>query len=459
MPANVDSLLSSILKEIKPTSEEIAIATDHANEIINRLRQVVPSSVELRLVGSLAHGTNLRGTSDIDVFLLFDKKKSKKRITQEGLDYAKKIVGKGDTIEIKYAEHPYARLYFGSMNIEADIVPAYKIENIEEMATAVDRSPMHTEFVLKHLSDRQKDDVRLLKYFLQNHDLYGAEVFTGGFSGYLCELLVYTFGSFLEVLKFFANASLPITINPKEERKHEPDASISKIFNSQFVVIDPVDPHRNVAAAVSIETLSKFVLLSRRFLEKPSRRSFYGYSFSHSLAKKGLKQLAESTGMDMFLIETRLPDKSEDILWPQLRRVSEQIKSYVESFGFSAPFVIPIVAENNGLLLVFSLKQQLRARIVKGPSVFLAGPSSAFLASHKKAIGLLIRGSDLGALETNRFATVKDVLESVCQGKMRKRHKDILLYGAKLHINSIPAQYVDLLYAEVIKALNRDLLS
>ncbi|MGC8676467.1 MAG: CCA tRNA nucleotidyltransferase [Candidatus Micrarchaeia archaeon] len=451
----MDRIFERVLEDIKPTEEEVAIETNQANEIVNRLRRVVPRDVEIRVVGSLAHGTNLRGASDIDVFLLFDKKKAKSTITKEGLEYARKITGKNDHIEIKYAEHPYARVYFGALNAEADIVPAYKIENIEEMATAVDRSPMHSEFILTHLTEKQKDEVRLLKQFMKAHGLYGAEVFTGGFSGYLCELLVYHASSFVGVMNLFAKASLPLLLVNGEGRIVD-ESRVKEIvekFKSQFVVVDPVDPNRNVASPVSIESLAKFVALARQFIDKPSIKAFYGTGFAHDLARYKIKELMKMSGMDFFVLSVRLPDKSEDILWPQLRRVSEQIKAFVEQYGFSLPIALQTIHARTGILLFCSYRQELRSRFVKGPSVFLADAFGAFIKSHKRALGITFVKDSVFALEPNRFATVKDALRYVASGKMSKKHKDVPISGAKLYVNRIPEDYIDAVYAELLRLL------
>ncbi|MEM3781876.1 MAG: CCA tRNA nucleotidyltransferase [Candidatus Micrarchaeaceae archaeon] len=446
------SISEKVLAEIKPTAEEIAIETNQANEIVSRLRSVIPKDVEIRVVGSLAHGTNLRGSSDIDIFLLFNKKKAKSTITKEGLVYAKKIAKKGDRVSIKYAEHPYARVYFGSMNAVADIVPAYKIDSIEEMATAVDRSPMHSEFVIKHLADKQKDEVRLLKQYLKSHWLYGAEVFTGGFSGYLCELLVYYLGSFEKVLNFFASASLPIVLLPEKARANSTEASeLVRRFSSQFIVIDPVDPNRNVAAPVSTESLARFVLLSRKFLSKPSISEFYGTGFSHKSAISGIKQFTRKAGMDCFLLVFKLPDKSEDVLWPQLRRIAEQIRHFVESYGFRIAISMQAIQGRSGLIAVCAQKQENNSRIVKGPSVFMRGATDAFLKAHRGAIGTLVEKDTVLAIEQNKFKNIGEALEYVVRGKLKKRHKDVVIKGAKFFVNRIPAEYADTVYSELLR--------
>ena len=56
-------------------------------------------------------------------------------------------------------------------------------------------------FILENLSGPLKDDVRILKYFMSVNGIYGAEIAKQGFSGYVCEVLVYYFGSFENVLK------------------------------------------------------------------------------------------------------------------------------------------------------------------------------------------------------------------------------------------------------------------
>ncbi|MGC9156922.1 MAG: CCA tRNA nucleotidyltransferase [Candidatus Micrarchaeia archaeon] len=446
----VKKILKEALERIKPSKEEIEKETGQVDEIVRRLERIVPRNVEIRVVGSLVHGTNLRGSSDIDVFLLFDKKKSKKEITKEGLDYAKKIIGKDDDYEIKYAEHPYLRAYLYSLGVEADIVPAYKIENIEEMATAVDRSPLHTEFVLSQLSEKEKDEVRLLKFFLKNHDLYGAEVYTGGFSGYLCELLVYQFGSFYNVLKFFAEAKLPIVIEPKSKDLNK-NIELVKKFYSKFVVVDPVDPDRNVAAPVSMESLARFTLLARAFVAKPSKSLFYDKGFSHEEAASWLNAFLRTAGFHIFVMVTKLPKKSEDITWPQLRKTAEIIKEFANAYSYNFEFAIPVVFEDKGIMMFVSRELQAQSRIMKGPSVFMKTASDLFLKKHKRAIATFLKDDLLFAIEPNRFASAEELLRFVAKGGLRKRRKDIMLKGAKLYVDKVPEDYIDIVYGELRK--------
>src|SRR5271157_5080548 len=207
------AVFERVLRNIKPSRKELKESVHSVNMLMERLKKVMPREIEARVVGSVVRGTQLRGDSDVDIFLLFSKTHTREKITRDGMEYAKRIVKKkGERYEIKYAEHPYVRVYLDDIGVKADIVPAFKIDNIEDMGTAVDRSPMHADFMSKHLSEKQRDEVRLLKHLLDVHDIYGAEIAIGGFSGYLCELLVLHYGSLPKLLESAAAFRLPVVL-------------------------------------------------------------------------------------------------------------------------------------------------------------------------------------------------------------------------------------------------------
>src|SRR5438552_17227255 len=66
--------------------------------------------------------------------------------------------------------------------------------------SAVDRTPLHVDYVLGHVKQGQQNDVRLLKAWAEGIGVYGAEATVLGFSGYLCELLILKYASFRGVL-------------------------------------------------------------------------------------------------------------------------------------------------------------------------------------------------------------------------------------------------------------------
>lgn len=443
------AVFSRILKEIKPTKEELQESVYNINQITSRLKKVVPKDVEIRVVGSVVRGTQLRGESDIDIFLLFSKKHPRDRITKAGLEYAKKIVkDRADRWEVKYAEHPYARLYLNSLGVEADIVPAFNIDNIEDMGTAVDRSPMHADYIGSHLNERQRDEVRLLKYLLKRNNLYGAEIVTSGFSGYLCELLVSHYGSLWSLLENASMFTLPILLDPRS-RAALHDLPLAKRFNSAFVVIDPVDKNRNVAAGVSTETLARFVLLARGFTKKPSVSFFDKHGFASVKASGLLDSFLKKSGLDVYVLETKVPDKSEDIVWPQLRKVMEFIANYSEKFGFRVYLSMPIVFKRHGLLVFFAPKEKIKTRMQRGPSVFIRKAQEEFMKAHRNSLGVTVRGDALYALEANKYESLGELMRDVAAGKVIGKRKDVTLRGSRLFTNNLPKEYAESVYFEL----------
>ena len=117
-----------------------------------------------------------------------------------GLKFGKNIINELDgSYRIEYAQHPYTR---GVVNgIHIDIVPCYEIKSGERIKSAVDRTPLHVEYLNKNMTKNFSDDVRLLKQLCVANKIYGADSKTQGFSGYVCELLIIKYKKFFNVLK------------------------------------------------------------------------------------------------------------------------------------------------------------------------------------------------------------------------------------------------------------------
>jgi tRNA nucleotidyltransferase (CCA-adding enzyme) len=202
------------------------------------------------------------------------------------------------------------------------------------------------------------------------------------------------------------------------------------------------------------DPFARFVVLSRLFLDDPNIGVFYGPRFSSLKVRSLLQQFINNSGLNLFLIVTKTPDKSEDTIWPQLRKMSELIKDYAERFGFKIYFSIPVMQSVSGLILFLAPKEILKARLIKGPSAFLSKAQKDFLNMHKKALGITAFEDRLYALEENRYESLREVMKDVIGGKVKKKHKDIVLMGSKLFVNKIPGKYAETVYAELLKKLS-----
>jgi len=187
-----------ILRRIRPSVEEErlveAFCRRVSGELSERLREAGFKAVA-EVHGSVAKGTWLSGERDLDIFILLDPG-YERDVIPSVLEVVKRYLGSG-WVEA-YAEHPYLQARIDEFQV--DFVPCFRIRPGEPLKSATDRTPLHTAYVREHLKPEQRDEVRLLKRFMKGIGVYGAELKVGGFSGYLCELLIIHYGSFEKLL-------------------------------------------------------------------------------------------------------------------------------------------------------------------------------------------------------------------------------------------------------------------
>lgn len=308
-----------VLERIVPTPEE----RQQLQEAIELLKEELLDAATARgidlsvqLVGSIAKDTYLQGALDIDLFLLFSPDTEREEMKQRALDIGIAVL---DDWVIQYAEHPYVR---GSHDgYDVDVVPCYEVSDAARLQSAVDRTPFHTEYIQQHLAEEQKNEVRLLKQFMQGVGCYSAEERVQGFAGYLAELLVIRYGSFLDVLRAAAGWADEVVLSLTEGAAED--------FPESFVFVDPVDPSRNVAAAVSPEKRRLFMQAAAAYLEKP-RLSFF---FPRPVEPWPLEEIQPRLESWISVVLPR-PDVVDDILYSQVRKALRNLSTVLEEHDF-----------------------------------------------------------------------------------------------------------------------------
>ncbi len=442
-----ERVLHKVLADVKPTPNEIKLLNAKSNELMGRLKEVAPKGVDILLVGSVARGTQIRGTSDIDIFLLFPKTMEERKMEEAGVRIAKQMIKKGgERYEIKYAEHPYVRMFLKGVAATADIVPAFRISKAEEMGSAVDRTQLHNQFVNTRLSQKQRNDVRLLKTFFDARNIYGAEAKIEGFSGYLCELLVYYYGSFIGVIESLSSLSLPEAIDILDrgnERCNKDE--MTKRFNSDFIVIDPTDRNRNVAANVSMESLAKAALSARSFMDNPSVNTFYTRGYQELWARGLVKKLGNDFGIDIALLSFRLPEMTEDILWQQLKRLRERISQELHHLGFPPVLSLQGISNRDAMVAFLMENAAKRIAVVRGPSALMGSSAEAFMRSHGKANITFLDQDRLTSIEKPKHSAPSEALRDIISHNNIKFPSYISKSKTRLYINRIPERYARML--------------
>ncbi|MCS7097050.1 MAG: CCA tRNA nucleotidyltransferase [Candidatus Methanomethylicia archaeon] len=418
----VIEILPKALELLKPSLDERVRIESSLNEFLEKLRNCIKNlnlNLDVEIEGSIAKDTWLSKEQDIDVFVLFPKRFNKDDFKNIILSLTKCVVG--DNFVEAYAEHPYVELYYNGLKI--DLVPCFKLSSVNEAKSSVDRTPFHTMYIKSNLTDNLKDEIRLLKGFMKGIGCYGAEIKVRGFSGYLCELLVLHYGSFINVVRN-AIEWKPYNTFIDIEGYYNDIGEAIKLFNAPLIVIDPVDKNRNVAAALSIESMSKFILASRIFMESPNLEFFFPKPVE-PLSKDKLTEEIKTRGSDLIFIITECPKVHSEILWGQLHKSVDGLKNLISNSGFKVINYDVWSNEENLAIFIFELESAKLPKIKRhvGPPIFIKSEVKKFLNKyvHSPTIfsGPKIEGSNCVVYVKRKYTDVKQLLlEQIFSAKL-----------------------------------------
>jgi tRNA nucleotidyltransferase (CCA-adding enzyme) len=361
MNCNRSELEAYVLDKIKPNKFQRNILEKFSNIIKQRLYSCMEKNgleVEIEEVGSFAKNTLLNDKWESDIFVLI-KNKDDDWINNKGKDLLLSCLGDFPTI-IKYSQHPYVTVSY--MGLEADVVPTVFVEKPRKKGMGVERTPFHTRYINSKLNECQKDDVRLLKSFLKGISIYGAESHVEGFSGYLSELLIAYYKSFHNTLINASKWRELVYIDIEENG--DKDYLVKKYPMSRLIVVDPIDPYRNVAAAVSIKSLSTFILASKLYLENPNAAFFHRFSYN-------IKSNINAPLLLILLYGDYFNYPPTDV-WGKLKKISENLEKFVENFGIRILKVSYYTNETNLGAIGFLIDNPTIPKIdfLEGPSVY-----------------------------------------------------------------------------------------
>ena len=325
-PSEPDRVERSVLARISPDQEQLDRVRTVREQLVER---AVASAGDLHVplvravvAGSAARGTFVKGRLDIDLFLLFPPETPRADLERDGIRLAEALLERG---ELRYAEHPYLRGHFEGFTVDA--VPGYAISDSSRPQSAVDRTPFHQEYLERRETPELVGQVRLAKQFFRALNVYGADARTGGFSGYLTELLVLRFGSLRQLLAEAQRWRIPVDL------RSDPNAAPRVPNDVALILDDPVDPDRNVASALRRQNLALFGLAAREYLAHPTERAFELRPVARLSRNAALRRVADR-GTHVCVLRFPRPDLVDDILYPQLRKGELALVAEAERLGF-----------------------------------------------------------------------------------------------------------------------------
>lgn len=322
----LENLLAEVLRRVSPAPEDRRRIKGLAERLKDRVEGALKAAGlhgELRVEGSLAKNTWLTDSADIDIFIRVLPEVDREAFGTDYLKAAKEATTGFEQIE-RFSEHPYLEVLVNGVRI--NVVPCYSVEK-GAWKSATDRTPFHTDYVKPKLDDELCGQIRLLKQFMKGIGVYGSEMKVGGFSGYLCELLILHYHTFLQALKA-ASSWRPRTMIYLEDSKLTVEE-----YEGNLVIVDPVDEERNAASAVTKQRLNEFIGASREFLNQPRLTFFYPPGIP-SLSTEILLQTFNQRGTTLAFIEFKKVNAVSDVVWGQLYKSQRVLRRLVEAHDF-----------------------------------------------------------------------------------------------------------------------------
>jgi tRNA nucleotidyltransferase (CCA-adding enzyme) len=402
------ALISKVLPLCEPTHSQerrIARAGQEAKAHVDSYVAQLDEVVDVVFGGSFAKGTWLPDHADVDIFVKIKRSVGAEKFEEMGRQIGSKAL-KMYGPKLRYSDHPYVEVFV--KNVRVNVVPCYDVEQ-GKWQSAADRSPFHTQYISSHFDNEKRRHARLLKKFFQSVGIYGAEISTEGFSGYVSEVLVLKYSSFENVLRSAADW---------QERQIiavcDYDSDFVKAFNSPLIIIDPVDSRRNLGTAISQESVAKFMLAARTFLDKPSIEFFRESNKKYRYNGPSNKLLLPN----VLVVEFSHEKKSPDIIWGQLKRSINAIAKQLELAHFEVLRISCITNERNSAALAFLLESITLPAYTKkkGPEIFRRKDTASFLSNRKRTRPIAIwvdREMRISMVIERRFTDARKFVKSL----------------------------------------------
>lgn len=277
------SVRKEVLSRIVPSKVERSKVLKSVKAFLDSVnKSLKKNKVSARAVlgGSYAKDTWLSGDYDVDVFVKFNLKHKDQNIS--------------DLLERALKKYKFERLhgsrdYFWVINdVKYELVPVLDIRKPKDAVNVTDFSPLHVAWV-NSKGKKFKDDIRLVKKFCKASKCYGAESYIRGFSGHVVDILTIYYGGFDKLLKAATKWSAKVVLDYNNALKGKALLLLNKNkTEGPMVLVDPVQPNRNAAAALTQENFERFIFAAKSYIKKPSLDCFEEREIDfEKLRKKG----------------------------------------------------------------------------------------------------------------------------------------------------------------------------
>jgi tRNA nucleotidyltransferase (CCA-adding enzyme) len=410
-----DSIREQVLAMITPSQEEINLQTKIINQLVEALMNKVESTDYqysfIEPEGSTGRKqTQLRGAADIDLFValkpedypqIFKKPETETHQAINNLmhnlvsDWFEPAVRNLEVTDVQraFSQHPFLSLKIDSIDI--DILGCFDIdtETLAEKGpiTAVDRTVHHTGYVVDRMTQKKREDVRILKSFVRACHAYGDTCAVGrmGLTGVTLEIIVIEEPNLDAAIQALRNLDTepidPLSRNLTELKK------IPAFRDDYVFLIDPTDHSRNMASSFSPRSYAWVQYKIDRLRESIESESSNMTMDSLIESPISSKSIPDWLSSSVIVHEFRSDgDIHYTILRDKLHRLMRKILSDMKSERTGEPRFGEILGE-----VYFEGTQYAMGMLVetptisktfdrKGPPAILTEAADRFRSTHKK---------------------------------------------------------------------------
>ncbi|MHA1865834.1 MAG: hypothetical protein ACTSVB_03595 [Candidatus Heimdallarchaeaceae archaeon] len=335
--------------------------------------------------GSFVRRTYLNEDDTYDLVLILkkDEKPNVPRILDQLVERLKNDRIQKQPIQITkiVGKMPYLRMI--ANGILVNLFVGFDISPEQSKMSIFDLIPLHTSYIITHMSSNEKKDVLLLKKFMKSIGVYRNEIGAIGFNGYLCELLILFYGSFRSAIKAIAKWKPRVLIDMKKNKQviEDVDAQTIELLGGYYplYVSDPLAPRNNVAADVSINQFNSVISAANVYLYAPSL-SFFLYQPVTLPSFETLVQKIKMSGKTILVLSFYRRHQESEICWQQALNMKKAFTKELERNRYLIERIQPFITdEYYGIFIsLFKSKPQVTVRR-EGPSIFDGKASANFL--------------------------------------------------------------------------------
>ncbi len=335
------------------------------------------------------------------------KRLKKDRIRNSPLDVDKRT-GKIPHLRI-IAGDEYVNLFVG-----------FEITPGEKQISIFDSIPMHTQYLLTHMQENDRNEVLLLKKFMKTIGVYRNEIGAVGFNGYLCELLIVFYGSFWDAIKGISGwkPRTIIDIKRKKAQIEDVDSLTSEMLNRYYplYVQDPLNPKDNVAADVSMLQFMSLIAAANVYMFDPTIHFFEDLPCEIPPFDDLVKNII-STGREILALVLKRNFQESEICWQKALSAKSAFASEIFANNYILERSYAFVSDDHYGLMISLMNADPQLLLRKDGPDITSKDSLKFLRRYSKHIdvvaGPFIDNDRWAVYLTKKGQNIHDFLENL----------------------------------------------